>query len=273
MSLPPELARVSRVNTCPICGKPDWCLIARDGSIAICPRVEEGSEGWVGEMGYKHVLDDTLTTRIVEVAKREPPPPTIDAEAIMTTAREAAGRLNYITTLSHSLGVTAHSLHRLGVGYLNGAAAFPMKDFRGKVVGIRLRIDTGGKWAVTGSRSGLFYHIDDWGHNTGLIAEGPTDAAALMDLGYAVVGRPSCRGSVFDTIALVQRKFATAVIVSDHDGPGYDGARALAKEMRQQDIPTKIIRPLRGKDARQWVRDGATRDLVGDLISSARFIQ
>jgi len=36
-----KMIRVSRRQPCPICGKPDWCLMAEDGSAAICARIEE----------------------------------------------------------------------------------------------------------------------------------------------------------------------------------------------------------------------------------------
>lgn len=50
--------RVSRVNPCPICGKPDWCLISEDGIAAICARIE--SDMIIGEKGagWLHRLEE-----------------------------------------------------------------------------------------------------------------------------------------------------------------------------------------------------------------------
>ena len=41
---------------CPVCGKPDWCLVAEDGSAAICARIEEGSVKRCGDAGWLHIL-------------------------------------------------------------------------------------------------------------------------------------------------------------------------------------------------------------------------
>ena len=46
--------RVARGRVCPICHKPDWCMIAVDDSAAICTRVEStkpaGRAGWVHQL-------------------------------------------------------------------------------------------------------------------------------------------------------------------------------------------------------------------------------
>jgi hypothetical protein len=34
--------RVSKRNRCPVCDKPDWCLLSEDGKAAICARIESG---------------------------------------------------------------------------------------------------------------------------------------------------------------------------------------------------------------------------------------
>ena len=45
------MLRVNKKNLCPICGKPDWCLIDEDGSAAICQRISEGAKKKCGDAG------------------------------------------------------------------------------------------------------------------------------------------------------------------------------------------------------------------------------
>jgi len=33
--------RVNKQRACPVCGKPDWCLISQDGKAAICARTSK----------------------------------------------------------------------------------------------------------------------------------------------------------------------------------------------------------------------------------------
>lgn len=47
---------VNRGAPCPICNKPTWCLVARDGSYAVCYRIESSQQafdgiGWVHHLG------------------------------------------------------------------------------------------------------------------------------------------------------------------------------------------------------------------------------
>lgn len=48
--------RVNKRNPCPICDKPDWCLISQDGNAAICARVK--SDKQAGEGGWLHRLSE-----------------------------------------------------------------------------------------------------------------------------------------------------------------------------------------------------------------------
>jgi hypothetical protein len=57
---PPDWLRVSKDDPCPVCGKPDWCLIAADGSLVRCMRKAEGAietkQRKNGETYYVHQL-------------------------------------------------------------------------------------------------------------------------------------------------------------------------------------------------------------------------
>jgi hypothetical protein len=57
-----------------------------------------------------------------------------------------------------------------------------------------------------------------------------------------------------------------AAIIADNDGPGEFGARQLQGKLRN----AVIIKPGSHKDARDWVKGGATRGEVLELISEAR---
>src|SRR5262249_37965686 len=90
---------------------------------------------------------------------------------------------------------------------------------------MRLRNETGRKWAVKGSRQGLFMATESVPGNTLLIVEGPTDAAAALDLGYDVIGRPACVGCEDMIAALVRKRIhVNTFIVADADEPGQRGA-------------------------------------------------
>jgi hypothetical protein len=200
-----------------------------------------------------------------------------------------------LDALADALGVTAESLNRLGVGLalddgrdggtdagdvarLNLAAAtwaFPMKLGRGDVVGIRLRAGNGRKWSVAGGREGLFIPADlPKCPAPLLIAEGPTDTAALLSMGLSAIGRPSCTGAVSQTVRLVQRLSPRSIaIVADADAPGRRGAHALGVVLAVYTPSVRIIEPPAGiKDVRAWRQQGATAaDLMAAVHSAPAF--
>ena len=68
-----NMIRVSRQRPCKVCGKPDWCLYAADGSAAICPRVKSEHPVGTTGVGWLHKSPgDWPQTRFV--AKQNPKP-------------------------------------------------------------------------------------------------------------------------------------------------------------------------------------------------------
>jgi DNA primase len=139
----------------------------------------------------------------------------------------------------------------------------------GRVVGIRLRTPGGAKFAVKGGAEGLFIPDRPPGPGPLLIAEGPTDVAALLDLGFDdVAGRPSCTGGVRHLVALVRsRRARDVVIVADADEAGRRGADNLVSVLLRYARAVRVIVPPGGaKDVRAFLRAEGTRaDLDAEI--------
>ncbi|HEX8916274.1 MAG TPA: toprim domain-containing protein [Humisphaera sp.] len=176
--------------------------------------------------------------------------------------------------MAADLGLEPQTLRRLEVGWAKAydAWSFPMFDADHRVVGIRLRRPNGRKFAVRGGREGLFVPT---GLPTGiprlLVAEGPTDTAAILGLGFEAVGRSSCTGGAKLLVTLARgRRVREVVIVADADEPGRRGAESLATALLPYVDVVRVIVPPDGiKDARAWVRAGASAGDVHAAIESA----
>jgi len=277
--------RVSKSRPCPVCHKPDWCLVAGpegDPTAAICARVE--SRKRCGEAGWLHKLrdsDDWRRTRRRTVCMGTKPSarPIVDLGAYarqchLATVPDALRRFG------QSLGLSLESLRRLCVGWSarHRAWTFPMSDAAGHIVGIRLRLPNGRKLSIKGGREGLFVPegIDQDGRL--FVCEGPTDCAALLGLGFGAVGRPSCAGGVRHLVELIKRlRSEEVVIVGDNDQPdrrgrrpGQDGADRLAATLAAYVPAVRVIAPPAGiKDARAWEQAGARAADVQFAIDAA----
>lgn len=290
MSVLKDFARVSRQRPCPICGRPDWCLVARESppSQAICKRMESLLPR--GEAGWLHRIHGGPVQRLETV---EPPAPErCSAEwSNMTTMYHAAVQPGSLAELAHNLGVSIDSLNALWIGWTGSAWAFPMANATDDIIGMRLRSRDGTlKWSVRGGHNGLFVptgHIAARGPT--LIVEGPTESAAALDLGFGVVGRPSCSACVPMTreylrlLAIRRGSPVDAVIVANRDTvkickttgrrywPGQRGAGVLFRALLSACRSVRVILPPRGiKDLREWKRAGLTRDELLDVIDQAR---
>lgn len=188
--------------------------------------------------------------------------PLAGAVDVMTKWREETD-YDDLEAFAVAIGVSAWSLMALGCAWAapHGAWAFPMRDSRGDVVGIRLRSNGGKKWAVAGSKEGLFHGAIQIGRQI-VICEGPTDAAAGLTLDLNIVGRPSCRGAVQELVRLVTRLDVREVlIISDNDGPGLAGSERLQAHLP---VPYReIVLPC--KDLREFLTLGGTKQLLESM--------
>jgi hypothetical protein len=187
-------------------------------------------------------------------------------------------------SLSKTLGVSQRSLERLQVGHNGQGYTFPMRDGRENIIGIRVRGEKS-KWYVPGSRNGLFwpervYSGSDWPL---VICEGPTDCAALLDLEFDAIGRPSCSGGTEHVMEFLRGKRRDVIIMSDNDEPkerpdgsvwfpGQEGAAKLAYQIKPFVRSVKICHPPAHKDIRDWKTAGATKQVVMAIIKNARYV-
>jgi phage/plasmid primase-like uncharacterized protein len=266
--------RVSKSKRCPICDRPDWCLLSSDGDAVLCARVESAKR--CGEAGWLHRLcddDRPRPRRIVRTIPMTTAGPRLDLAAIAATYR-AAINIDALSGLARSLGVSVASLTALRVGWSadHESWAFPMGDANGNVVGIRLRRPNGSKFSVTGGKEGLFLTTASSADQRMVICEGPTDAAALLDLRYtSVIGRPSCTGGIRLLVDLVQqRRPDEAVIVADADLPGRRGADNLASVLLAYVPAVRVVVPTQFKDVRDFVRGGGKRQQLEQAIALAQ---
>lgn len=252
----------TRTNPCPVCGK-RGCKYMPDRTAVMCMRVESSRR--VGSWAWLHILKE----RPKDYKMIATPPPKreyISNSEAARIAREAFADLDVKARndLARSLGLSYGTLQAFAVGWSreHQAYTFPMRrGVNGRICGIRLRSPDGHKWAVKGSRAGLFIphgpmQLTLW------ICEGPTDTAALHQLGLCAVGRDSCTGGKADLEAFVNRiKPRVVVIVADPDAPGQRGAADLRDHLGRGVIVTPPA-----KDVREWVRGGATVKDLHDLL-------
>ena len=148
-----------------------------------------------------------------------------------------------------------------------------MVDADVRIRGIRLRALDGHKWSVRGGRDGVFWPAGLTFRKPLLLSEGPTDTAALLDLGFEAVGRPSCLGGTRIVCELVLRKKPPAVIVvsdRDENEAGQHGAESMATALLTYCPSVRVIQPPKKiKDVRAWLLAGATRKNVQAVINAA----
>jgi len=273
-----KMLRVSKHNPCPICGKPDWCLVAEDGSVAICPHMEEGSAKRCGDAGYLHILKNRHNGHRQSARKRQ----LLKSTSIGENQQRDFGQLarqyqqqlstEKLDVLTDLLGVSAQSLKRLNIGWDGKAYTFPISNDFGKIIGIQRRFPTGRKISVRASKIGLFIPSALPSDGLLLLCEGLTDTAAALDLDFAAIGRPSCNSKVEMTANLARGR--TVVIVSDNDKVGQTGSKRLAQVLSLYCPSVKIVYPPGGtKDLRQWLIAGLSKEILQELIQKIKPIE
>lgn len=250
--------RVTRQCPCEICRKPDWCTYTDTGYC--CMRIQNNKPCKNG--GWWWPLNGEV--KISRPVRQWHPPAdgAPDFNALLADWKLTTDQAE-LCFYASSLGVKCDALKSLGACQRDPHTwAFPMRDGKGEVIGIRLRHDDGKKWCVKGSHQGLFVNDAPSGE-IAFVTEGPTDTAAALSLGLWAVGRASCAGPNQELRRLCKaRGIQRAVILSDNDDPGINGAERLSHEIG---VPCAVIIPP-AKDMREFVRCGGTREMIDWML-------
>lgn len=223
------MLRVQQLKiNCPVCDKPDWCLVAEDGSAAICRRIENGSVKKCGKAGWLHILGDFNPKKHILPEK-----PYIDwgrhttefAQALSSSRKEYAeickdADLNPISLLRYNIGIT------------KGWLTIPMYGEGGKITGIQRR-QKNMKRFMKWSEMGVFLPsaFFQYKAKTLAVTEGFTDGVTAYEYGFACsVSRMNA--FVGDELVLYyakRLKCERVIIFADSDGVGLDGANDCGK--------------------------------------------
>lgn len=257
-----EWIRVSSNNRCQVCQKSDWCTYSPALGLALCMRVESARPSKNAMGGWLHRIGEpTMAAPIVRPQRSLPP---LAGAKRMIDGWVTETPQSALESFAASLGVDWQSLTALGAGWAtqHRAWAFPMRDGYGEIIGIRLRAMDGRKWAVIGSRQGLFIPAMQ-PTPVAYITEGPTDTAAAVTIGLFTIGRPSCNCGTDHLRTFCRRNGVhRLVMVADNDKPGIDGARKVATDLH---MPHVIFIPP-AKDLREFVRAGGNRQLIDSIL-------
>ena len=275
---PSRFHRCSHDHPCTVCGRFRWCMYSPDGKKALCMWVESKQPS-KGDRGWIHNVDGTPIEVAREFVPRPTKKPTVDVLSVYTRYRDHTLQED-ILSYAKTLGVSSASLKRVGICKVptKNAWAFPMYGIRGELCGLRIRsVDGKSKWSLKGSRSGIFKpsFIFKRDQRTLFIAEGPTDTAALLDLGFDVVGRPCCLGNHNEVIDVVSSsdRWLDIVIFADNDPAGLDGANRLARVLVKYTKSIKIVTPPDDSDAREYIVNGATQQDIESLVDETNYFR
>lgn len=171
-----------------------------------------------------------------------------------------------VVLLASELQVDAQSLFRLEIAWADEhqAWAIPMRNSAREMVGIRLRDNQGKKWAVKGSRNGLFIPSGEPGKDLA-VTEGPTDCAAALSMGLYAIGKPM---ALMNNEAVIEfaraHRVRRVIIVPDNDTPGLTGASKLIDVCY---CPCcELVLPT--KDIREFSKLGGGRMLLDSLLNN-----
>ena len=244
-----DYARCSKSLPCPICGRIKYCMVCDTGDAVVCTRNSEGSVKTLS-YGFLHFLQDSV--RPAYIPKSKPVEHSPDKIKADYNVMFRAGR--FLSPLADQLQITVRTLIQMKVrtDSVKGHWCFPMYDQFLQLIGLKCRNLARKKWCVKGSRLGIYMSTAFIPTQPLVICEGESDTAALLNLGYNVIGRASATSCVEIIAALVRNPKVFIVADTDSSGIGLSSAKQLAARVEN----SSIIYNADFKDVREWIASG-----------------
>jgi len=263
--------RVSDDFRCPVCGKPDWCLVSEDGRWVICPRTAEGAVCQLS-CGYLHRMDGPNSNLVLPRRKlrasRKPAP--LNWQALVRLYQQKLGYFR-CRQLARQLGLRVNTLRLFGIGWDGSAYTIPVWEHN-EIVGILQRFPDGQKRLVRGSKGGIYHRADGyWLNGALLICEGLSDTMVAVECGFEAVGRFNCLANKNEITEILKGRNTMAIIVADNDQAGLHGSIGLMQTLLEAGVKTlRLVVPDSYKDLRDWYSRAGKRE-VQEAI--AKFIE
>ena len=247
---------------CPVCKKPDGCLIADDGTAAICSRKSEGCVKKVGKGafhgGWLHILGDFKPQK-----HETPKKPFVDwSKWSVKFAIQLAENREAFGKLCQSININPISALRFYIGWHKGWLTIPSYGVSGRIVGIQRRQGNIKRY-MRYSGMGVFVPSAFYQNpsDTVAVTEGWTDTVTALEYGYNAIGRVNAWVGNEEVLMFVKTHPSIERVLifadNDEDGVGLAGANECRDMLIDNDMMTRVVLTPR-KDLRQCKLDGLT---------------
>ena len=259
---------------CPVCNKPDGCLIADDGTAAICARESKGSIKKVGKGGFRggwlHILGDFKPKKFTVPEK-----PYVNWNKWANKfAHDLKANAEDFLRLCLGQRLSILSVMRFNIGWSQGWLTIPIYDMHRKISGIQKRKGNIKRF-MKHSDMGIFVPLTFYQDlsKTVAVCEGWTDTVAAYEYGLNSLGKLNVWCGNEEVIKYItgHPTIERVIVFADDNKPnqhgvcvGIEGATETADLISDRGYDTKLVLTPE-QDLRQCKQNEMTlTEVIGD---------
>ena len=263
------MLRVQKLKIlCPVCGKPDGCLVSDDGAACICSRIEQDSVKKVGTGpfygGWLHILGDFKPKKYTEPEK-----PYINWNSVaVNQGRQLNEHAREFAEFCRDTKINPIAALRFFVGWDDGWITIPIYGEDGKISGVQKRQGVFKRF-IEHSSAGVFVPSAFFQYKckTLAICEGWTDTVIATQYGFNALGKLNSHVGNEQLKYFIDRIGCDRIVIfadNNENNVGMEGAEATKDFFSYLSKPIKIVLTPH-KDLKDCYTNGLTlRDLFGD---------